>query len=79
MMNTIKINELQRLNGMNDAEFAKLLWPESNAHTRRVLLARWRKDGVKTITLDQLRTLSETFGTTNLNNLIQFDYEQVNQ
>jgi hypothetical protein len=61
--------------GMTIAEMADLLWPESKPHARRVLIARWLTAPVVTIRLDQLKALRDHFGTTNINNLINFDDE----
>jgi len=44
------------------SKLSALLWPESNEQTRRVLIGRWINKGIKTVTLEQFRVLSEYFG-----------------
>jgi hypothetical protein len=57
--------------GTTPMEVSQILWPDANLQTRRVLIARWMTKPVVSIRLDQLKALSEYFGETDINNLIE--------
>jgi hypothetical protein len=65
------MNNLSKLlrTEFDNSALAYQLWPDSNPKSRRVLMARWRKEGIKTITLDQVKVLSKFFNLTKIDEL----------
>jgi hypothetical protein len=61
--------------GVKPAQIGAILWPDSSPQSRAVLIGRWLSAGIPSIRLDQLKALRDYFGTTNINNLIDFEDE----
>jgi len=66
----IRIPELMAETGVTTEEVALVLWPNATKHTRYVLMRRFERMGYVQTGLDKLKALSEFFGTTNINKLI---------
>jgi hypothetical protein len=67
----IRLKELMEATGTTPDEVAKVVWPESNQHTRYVSMKKWLDGKNVTINLSSLWELSKFFGTTNIEKLIE--------
>jgi hypothetical protein len=73
----IRIPELMAETGATPKEVSAILWPDAKPHTRYVLMRRFERMGYVQTGLDKLKALSEFFGTTNINKLIDETAEEV--